>query len=88
MCKFDAEIKSYKDGKTICIYDNNYLQCTYNSKHCRYVCDCYYYDRAVRISVAVDMRTLLEDKFWFKLQWPGGSTSSDSAYYQKAASIY
>ena len=57
--KFDAEIKSYKDGKTIWIYHNHYLHaCTYNSKHCRYVCNCYYYDRAVHISVAVDMRTL------------------------------
>ena len=42
MCKFDAEIKSYKDGKTIWIYHNHYLPCTYNS----YVCNCYYYDRA------------------------------------------
>ena len=62
MCKFDAEIKSYKDGKTIWIYHNHYLPCTYNSKRCRYVCNCYYYDRVVvvvHISVAVDMRTLL-----------------------------
>ena len=27
---------------------------------CCYVCNCYYYDRAVHISVAVDMRTLLD----------------------------
>ena len=33
---------------------------TYNSKHCRCVCNCYYYDRAVHISVALDMRTLLD----------------------------
>ena len=46
MCKFDAEIKSYKDGKTIRIYHHHYLPCTYNSKRCRYVCTCYYYDRA------------------------------------------
>ena len=26
----------------------------------RYVCNCYYYDRAVHVSVAVDMRTLLD----------------------------
>ena len=62
MCKFDAEIKSYKDGKTILIYQNHYLPCTYNSKPCRYVCNCYYCDRAVHISVAVDMRTLLDRK--------------------------
>ena len=60
MCKFDAEIKSYKDGKTIWIYHNHYLPCTYNSKRCRYVCNCYYYDRAVHISVALDMHTLLD----------------------------
>ena len=29
-------------------------------KTLRYVCNCYYYDRAVHISVAVDMRTLLD----------------------------
>ena len=46
MCKFDAEIKSYKDGKTIWIYHNHYLPCTYNSKRCPYLCKCYYYDRA------------------------------------------
>ena len=62
MCKFDAEIKSYKDEKTIWIYHNHYLPCTYNSKRCRYVCNCYCYDRAVHISVAVDMRTLLDRK--------------------------
>ena len=28
MCKFDAEIKSYKDGKAIWIYHNHYLPCT------------------------------------------------------------
>ena len=28
----------------------------------RYVCNCYYYDRAVHVSVAVDMRTLLDRK--------------------------
>ena len=33
----------------------------YNSKRCRYVCNCYCYDRA-HISVAVDMRTLLGRK--------------------------
>ena len=33
---------------------------TYNSKRCRYVRNCYHYDRAVHISVAVDMRTLLD----------------------------
>ena len=60
ICKFDAEIKSYKDGKTIWIYQNHYLPCTYNSKRCRYMCNCYYYDRAVHISVVVDMRTLLD----------------------------
>ena len=27
-CKFDAEIKSYKDGKTIWFDHNHYLQCT------------------------------------------------------------
>ena len=32
MSKFDAEIKSYKDGKIIWIYHNHYLPCTYNSK--------------------------------------------------------
>ena len=64
MCKFDAEIKSYKDRKTILIYHNYYLPCTYNSKRCRYVCNCYYYDRAVHISVAVDMRTLLDRTFF------------------------
>ena len=58
--KFDAEIKSYRDGKTIGIYHNHYLPFTYNSKCCRYVCNCYYYDRAVHISV--DMRTLLDRK--------------------------
>ena len=58
----DAEIKSYKDGKTIWIYHNHYWPCTYDSKRCRYVCNCYYYDRAVHISVAVDMRTLLDRK--------------------------
>ena len=62
MCKFDVEIKSYKDVKTIWIYHNHYLPCTYNSKRCRYVCNCYYYDRAEHISVAVDMRTLLDRK--------------------------
>ena len=36
--------------------------CTYNSKRCRYVCNCHYHDRAVHISVAVDMRTLLDMK--------------------------
>ena len=60
MRKFDAEIKAYKDGKTIWIYHNQYLPFTYNSKRCRYVCNCYYYDRAVHILVAVDMRTLLD----------------------------
>ena len=60
VCKIDAEIKSYKDGKTIWIYHNHYLPCTYNSERCRYVCNCYYYDRAVHIPVAVDMRTLLD----------------------------
>ena len=34
----------------------------YNSKRCRYVCNCYYYDGAVHISVTVDMRTLLDRK--------------------------
>ena len=58
MCKFDAEIKSYKDGKTIWIYHNHYLQqqtlplCVqllllWSCRH---------------ISVAVDMRTLLDRK--------------------------
>ena len=65
MCKFDAEIKPYKDGKTICIYHNHYLPCTYNSKRFRFVCNCYYYDRAVHISVAVDMRTLLDGNHFF-----------------------
>ena len=37
----------YKDGKTIWMYHNHYLPCTYNSKRCRYMCNCYYYDRAV-----------------------------------------
>ena len=60
MCKIDAEIKSYKDGKTIWIYHNRYLPCTYNSNRCRYVCNCYYYDRPVHISVAVG--TLLDRK--------------------------
>ena len=54
LCKFDAEIKSYKDGKTIWIYHNHYLPCTYNSKRCRYV--------RRHISVALDMRTLLDRK--------------------------
>ena len=58
MCKFDAEIKSYKDGKTICIYHNHYLPCTYNSKRCCCVCNCYYYDSADKL----DMRTLLDGK--------------------------
>ena len=72
MFKFDAEIKSYKDGKTIWIYHNHYLACTNNSKLRHYVCNCYYYDRAVHISVAVDMHTLLDRKnFSFR---PGGST--------------
>ena len=46
--------------QTIWIYHNHYLPCTYNSKRCRRVCNCYCYDRAVHISVAVDMRTLLD----------------------------
>ena len=53
------------------------------------MCNCYYYDRAVHISVvAVDIRTLLDRYFEFQNQWPGGSTSSDWAYYQKAGGIY
>ena len=59
MCPFDAEIKSYKHWKTIIIEYWPYTG-TYNSKHCCYVCNCYYYDRAVHISVAVDVRTLLD----------------------------
>ena len=31
-------------------------------KRRRYVCNCYYYDCAVHIAVAVDMRTLLDRK--------------------------
>ena len=32
MCEFDAEIKSYKDGKTIWIYHNHYLLGKYTAK--------------------------------------------------------
>ena len=69
MCKFDAEIKSYKDGKTICIYHNHYLPCTYDVRTtanfaamCAIVTIMIGIDRAVHISVAVDMRTLLYRK--------------------------
>ena len=52
-----SHIKTGKRSEFIIII---IYRCTYNSKRCRYVCNCYYYDRAVHISVAVDMRTLLE----------------------------
>ena len=63
MCKFDAEIKSYKDRKTIWIDHNHHLPCTYNSKRFCPLCVqllLFNYDRAVHISVAVDMRTLMD----------------------------
>ena len=83
-CEFDAEIKSYTDGKTILIYHNHYLPCTYNSKFCRYVCNCYYYDRAVHISVAVDMRTLLDRKNFSSSSNGQVAAHRVTAYYQKA----
>ena len=51
MCKFDGDDAAY-----------NKLRCAYNSKRCRYdyVCNRYYYDRAVHISVAVETRMLLD----------------------------
>ena len=85
MCKFDAEIKSYKDGKTIWIYHNHYLPCTYNSKRCRCVCKCYYYDRAVHISVAVDMHTLLDRKNFSSRTNGKVAARPVTAYYQTTA---
>ena len=64
MCKFDAEIKSYKDGETIWIYHNHYLLFMYVQQQTLPLCVqlLLNYDRAVHISVAVDMRTLLDRK--------------------------
>ena len=63
MCKSDAEIKSYKDGGKrsefiiIIIYQ---VRTIANVAAMCALCNCYYYDCAVHISVAVDMRTLLD----------------------------
>ena len=84
MCKFDAKIKSYKDWKTIWIFHKHCLPCTYNSKRCRYVCNCYYYDRAVHISVAVVMRTLLDMKTFSSSYNDQVAAHRVMAYYQKA----
>ena len=52
------------------------------------VCNCYYYDRAVHISVAVDMRTLLDRKTFSSItNGQVAARSSDWAYYQKALII-